>query len=386
MTVTAALIVAAGRGSRFGGGLPKQYARLGGAAVLRRTIEAFIRHPHIAAVQAVIHADDAALYAQATAGLALPPPVQGGATRQASVRAGLEALASIRPARVLIHDGARPLVSAAAITRVVEALGSARAALPALPVVDTLKRAGEGAIVAGTVERAGLWRAQTPQGFDFATILDAHRRFATLDLSDDTGLAEQAGIPVALVPGQEDNLKITTQDDLLRAERILAAAMETRTGTGFDVHRFGDGDAVTLCGVRIAHGRGLLGHSDADVGLHALTDAILGALAAEDIGAHFPPSDPRWRGADSGHFLAHAAELARARGGAIVHVDVTLICEAPRIGPHRAAMRARIAEILGIDVARCSVKATTTEGLGAFGRREGIGAQAVATLRLPAAP
>lgn len=386
MPVTAALIVAAGRGSRFGGALPKQYARLGGVPVLRRTLQAFARHPRVAAVLAVIHPDDAALYAGAADGIGLAAPVHGGATRQASVRAGLEALASLRPDLVLIHDGARPLVSPATITRVIDALATVRAALPALPVVDSLKRSSDGGFVAGTAERAGLWRAQTPQGFAFPAILEAHRRFAALDLSDDTGLAERAGIPVALVPGEEDNLKITSQDDLVRAERILAADMETRTGTGFDVHRFGDGDAVTLCGVRITHGRGLQGHSDADVGLHALTDALLGAIAAEDIGAHFPPSDPRWRGADSARFLAHAAELVRARGGTIVHVDVTLICEAPRVGPHRAAMRARLAEILAVDVARCSVKATTTEGLGAFGRREGIGAQAVATIRMPALP
>lgn len=384
MPVIAALIVAAGRGSRFGGELPKQYATLGGTPVLRRSLRAFADHPHVAAVQAVIHPDDAALYAQAAEGLALRPAVHGAATRQGSVRAGLEALADLRPDLVLIHDGARPLVSAAAITRVVETLANAKAALPALPVVDTLKRSSDGTFVTGTADRAGLWRAQTPQGFQFAEILSAHRHFAALDLTDDTALAERAGIPVALVPGEEDNLKITSQADLGRAERILAAATETRTGTGFDVHRFGEGDAVTLCGVRIAHGRGLAGHSDADVGLHALTDAILGALAAEDIGAHFPPSDPQWRGADSARFLAHAAALVRARGGAIVHVDVTLICEAPRVGPHREAMRARLAEVLGIEVARCSVKATTTEGLGAFGRREGIGAQAVATLRVPA--
>jgi 2-C-methyl-D-erythritol 4-phosphate cytidylyltransferase/2-C-methyl-D-erythritol 2,4-cyclodiphosphate synthase len=386
MTVTATLIVAAGRGSRFGGATPKQYARLSGTSVLRRTLDAFTRHPRIAASLAVIHPDDAALYDEAAQGLGLPAPIHGGATRQASVRAGLEALAAIRPDRVLVHDGARPLVSAATITRVVDALDTAPAVLPVLPVVDTLKRSSDGGRVTGTVERAGLWRAQTPQGFAFAGILDAHRRFAALDLSDDAALAERAGIPVILVPGEEDNLKITAQDDLTRAERILAAGMETRTGTGFDVHRFGEGDAVTLCGVRIAHGRGLQGHSDADVGLHALTDAILGAIAAEDIGAHFPPGDARWRGADSAHFLAHAAGLVRARGGAIVNVDVTLICEAPRVGPHREKMRARLAEILDIDIARCSVKATTTEGLGAFGRREGIGAQAAATLRMPALP
>jgi 2-C-methyl-D-erythritol 4-phosphate cytidylyltransferase/2-C-methyl-D-erythritol 2,4-cyclodiphosphate synthase len=268
---------------------------------------------------------------------------------------------------------------------VIDALAADRAVLPALPVVDTLKRSVDGRIVAGTADRAGLFRAQTPQGFSYPAILEAHRRFASLDLTDDTALAERAGIPVALVAGEEDNLKITSQADLARAARIVAADTETRTGTGYDVHRFGDGDAVTLCGIRIAHARGLAGHSDADVALHALTDAILGAIAREDIGAHFPPSDPRWRGADSARFLEHAASLAREAGGEIVNVDVTLICEAPRILPHRAAMRARLAEILGIDVARCSVKATTTEGLGSFGRREGIGAQAVATLRVATA-
>ena len=378
MPATIALVVAAGRGARFGG--PKQYASLAGLPVLRWSLAAFARHPGVDEVRAVIHPDDAAPYASAASGLALGAPIAGGATRQDSVRRGLEALAATPPERVLIHDGARPLVATATIDAVLGALASEEGAVPALPVEDTLKRSADGARIEATAPREGLWRAQTPQGFRFAGILAAHRAAAGLALTDDAAVAERAGLAVALVAGDAGNLKITTADDLARAAALLGAG-ETRTGTGFDVHRFGPGDHVMLCGVRIPHAAGLAGHSDADVALHALTDALLGAIGDGDIGAHFPPSDPRWRGADSALFLADAARRVRERGFALVNLDVTLICEAPRVAPHREAMRERLAAILGIGVERCSVKATTTEGLGFTGRGEGIAAQAVASVR-----
>ena len=381
---TVALVVAAGRGSRFGAGVPKQYAVLGGRPLLGHSLEAFARHPRIDRVKAVIHPDDRALYERAAAGLDLLEPAAGGATRQDSVRRGLESLEALAPEAVLIHDGARPFVEAAVIDRVLDALASAPGAIAALPVTDTLKHAQNDRI-AETIERAGLWRAQTPQGFRFADILAAHRaaEAAGAEVTDDAAVAERAGLPVALVEGAAENIKVTTQDDLARAERWLAAASETRVGQGFDVHRFGPGDHVMLCGVAVPHEAGLKGHSDADVGLHALTDAILGALGAGDIGLHFPPSDARWQDAPSAVFLGHARDLVAGRGGRIAHVDVTLVCERPRIGSHRAEMVARIAELLGIEPSRVSVKATTTEGLGFTGRGEGIAAQATATLRLP---
>ena len=378
----AALIVAAGRGNRAGPGAPKQYRLLGGEPVLRRTASVFSQHPAISSVLAVIHPDDRASYDAACGDLPkLRQPVTGGATRQASVLAGLEALAAEdQPDFVLIHDGARPFVSERLISACIAALASHQGALTALPVTDTIRRASEG-LAGETVPRDGLWRAQTPQAFRFSSILEAHRAAAGGDFTDDVAVAAAAGISVALVEGDEDNFKITTGADVERAERMLMRGGETRTGTGFDVHRFGDGDHVWLCGVKIPHAVGLEGHSDADVGLHALTDAILGAIGAGDIGKHFPPSDPQWKGASSDRFLAHAAGLARRAGAAISNADVTLICEAPKISPYTEAMRARIAAILNIDVSRISVKATTTEGLGFTGRREGIAAQAIATLR-----
>jgi 2-C-methyl-D-erythritol 4-phosphate cytidylyltransferase / 2-C-methyl-D-erythritol 2,4-cyclodiphosphate synthase len=380
-----ALIVAGGSGQRFGAERPKQYLDLLGKPILRRTVDAFLSHPRITGVQVVIDPAWRAQYDRAVAGLTLPEPVTGGATRQDSVRNGLEALAALAapPARVLIHDAARPLTDAATIGAVIDALDETPGAVAAVPVADTLKRGARG-LVGATVDRDGLWRAQTPQGFRFADILSAHRAAAGLALTDDAAVAEQAGLPVRLIPATEDNFKVTTPDDLTRAARVLMAGLgDIRTGTGFDVHRFTDGEFVTLCGLRVPHDQGLDGHSDADVGLHALTDAILGALAAGDIGSHFPPSDPRWRGADSARFLRHAADLVAERGGIIAHADVTIICERPKIGPHRAAMAARIADILGIAEDRVSVKATTTERLGFTGRGEGIAAQAVATIRLP---
>jgi 2-C-methyl-D-erythritol 4-phosphate cytidylyltransferase/2-C-methyl-D-erythritol 2,4-cyclodiphosphate synthase len=374
--------VACGRGERFGGDRPKQYLPLAGMPLLRHCLERLCRHPGIERVRVVVHPDDAALYAAATEGLDMLEPVPGGATRQDSVRQGLESLSEDPPEWVLIHDGVRPLIGPALIGRVRRALGAHAAALPVLPVIDTLKRGADG-VVTGTVDRTGLYRAQTPQGFSYAKILEAHRRFAGAAMTDDAALAEAAGLAVALVEGDEDNMKITEPADLARAERLLAAGWRTRVGLGFDVHRLVPGEGVILLGVRIPCPLGLSGHSDADVGLHALTDALLGTLGAGDIGSHFPPSDPRWAGADSAIFLSHARDLVAAAGGRIEHVDVTLICEQPRIGPHRAAMTGRLAEILGLAASRVSVKATTTEGLGFAGRGEGVAAQAVASVRYP---
>jgi len=374
---TLALIVAAGRGHRAGEGLPKQYRTLAGKSVLRRSVEVFLRHPRVDAVQVVIHADDRELYEEAVAGLALPAPAIGGATRQESVRRGLEAVACDR---VLIHDAARPFVGHDVIDRVLDALETEAGAIPAVPVADSLRRGTTH--VEGEVDREGLHRVQTPQGFRYADILAAHRA-ARAEATDDAAVLRAAGARVALVQGDEVNVKLTTSSDFARAEALLGAAMTSRTGSGFDVHRFGPGDHVWLCGIKVPHAQGLVGHSDADVGLHALTDAILGAIGDGDIGQHFPPSDPEWKGASSDRFLAHAAERVAARGGRIDHVDVTIIAERPKVGPHRDAMRIRMAEILGLRVDAVSVKATTTEGLGFTGRGEGIAAQATATVRLP---
>lgn len=386
MTI-AALIVAAGRGVRAGAGLPKQYQPIGGKPLLAHTIAAFAGHGAIDLIRVVIHPDDRALYTQAAAGFDLAEPIAGGPTRQASVRLGLEALASDRPSHVLIHDGARPFVSAAVIDRVLDGLKQSPGAIPAIAVADTLKRE-RGGLALGGVDRAGLWRAQTPQGFRFQDILAGHQKFSQAggDMTDDAAVAEAAGLEVALVLGDEDQFKVTTADDFARAERFLAFRLaDVRVGAGFDVHAFAAGKHAPLmiCGVEVAHDRALEGHSDADVGLHALTDAILGALADGDIGQHFPPTDPRWRGASSDQFLRHAGALVGARGGVIGHLDVTIICERPKLAPYRASMQARVAEILGLKLNQVSVKATTTEKLGFTGRGEGIAAQAAATLRLP---
>jgi 2-C-methyl-D-erythritol 4-phosphate cytidylyltransferase/2-C-methyl-D-erythritol 2,4-cyclodiphosphate synthase len=384
MTLAAALIVAAGRGSRFGGSVPKQYLPLAGTPVLRRAVLAFADHPAIGRVRVVIHPDDAPRCAAALAGLDIATPITGGASRQDSVRLGLESLADRPPGHVLIHDAARPLVDAAVISRVLAALATAPAAIAAVPVTDTLKRGttAGGGLVAATVARDGLWRAQTPQGFHFAPLLAAHRLLAGEALTDDAAVAERAGMPVTIVPGSEDNMKLTTEADFARAERFLAAGAEIRTGLGFDVHRFGPGDHVMLGGIAVPHDAGLEGHSDADVALHALTDALLGSIAAGDIGLHFPPGDPRWRGAASAGFVSHAARLVRDAGGSIVHVDLTIICERPRLGPYREPMRGAIAAMLAIPATRVSIKATTTERLGFTGRGEGIAAHALATVRL----
>jgi 2-C-methyl-D-erythritol 4-phosphate cytidylyltransferase / 2-C-methyl-D-erythritol 2,4-cyclodiphosphate synthase len=383
MSAVYALIVAAGRGTRFGGALPKQYLPLGAGTVLRHAVAAFAQHPRISGVQVVIRDEDRAIFDAATAGLPLLPPVPGGAERQDSVRLGLEALAPRDPARVLIHDGARPFPDAGLINRVIDALDRAPAAIPALPLGDTIKRVEDG-VIRETIDRSRLWRAQTPQGFHFRPILAAHRKSAGRVLTDDAAVAEAAGIAPVIVAGSEDNLKVTTANDLAAAERLLASRLgDIRVGQGFDVHGFAPGDHVMICGVAIPHEQGLAGHSDADVGLHALTDALLGAIGAGDIGMHFPPGDPRWRGAASERFVRHAAGLVRDRGGNIAAVDVTIICERPKIGPHRARMVEQVAEILAIPADRVSVKATTTERLGFTGRGEGIAAQAVATVRLP---
>jgi len=315
-------------------------------------------------------------------GLDILEPVAGGRTRQESVRLGLESLVSHNPRHVLIHDGARPFPAWSLIDQVVEALETHEGAIAAVPVTDTLKREAAGSVIEETIPRAGLWRAQTPQGFRFRTVLDAHRAFAEREVTDDAALLEELGLPVALIQASEENMKITNADDLDRAERLLAKSGETRVGTGFDVHRFGPGSSVRLCGVTVPHGAGLVGHSDADVGLHAIVDALLGAIGAGDIGSHFPPSEPQWRGADSAAFVSHAVGLISAAGGRIGNVDVTLICERPKIGPHREAMRETVASLLGVERDRVSIKATTTERLGFTGRGEGIAGQAVATVIL----
>ncbi|MEI9993569.1 MAG: bifunctional 2-C-methyl-D-erythritol 4-phosphate cytidylyltransferase/2-C-methyl-D-erythritol 2,4-cyclodiphosphate synthase [Rhizomicrobium sp.] len=383
MAGVAVLVVAAGRGERAGGPVPKQYAPLLGKPILRWTLEAFVRHPAVTAIQVTIGPNDEALYRETVAGLDLLPVLAGGATRQHSVMHGLEALAHRRPDYVLIHDAARPLVSAKLIDAVIAALqAGTEGAVPLLPVADTLRKRESGKWV--TVPRDGLLRAQTPQGFAFPKIFEAHRHFARESVTDDMALAELAGLHVEAVPGEDSNMKVTAPEDFALAEQHLRARLgESRTGMGYDVHRFTAGDHVWLCGVKVPHDHGLEGHSDADAGLHALTDAILGAIGEGDIGQHFPPTDARWRGAPSWKFLDHAASLVGAKGGAIVHCDVTIICERPKVGPHREAMRTRIAEILKLDPSRVSVKATTTEGLGFEGRREGLAAQAVATVRLP---
>jgi 2-C-methyl-D-erythritol 4-phosphate cytidylyltransferase/2-C-methyl-D-erythritol 2,4-cyclodiphosphate synthase len=378
-----ALVVAAGQGSRFGGAVPKQYLPLAGASVLRYAVSALAGHPRITDVLVVIRPEDRALFDRAVAGLGVLPPIGGGAARQDSVRLGLEALAPSRPDRVLIHDGARPFPDKALVDRIIDGLDRAAAAIPCLPLSDTIKRAESGTIQE-TIDRSSLWRAQTPQGFHFAAILAAHRAAVGRVLTDDAAVAEAAGLAPLVVRGSQNNLKITTADDLAAAERSIAARLgDVRVGQGFDVHPFAPGDHVSICGVKVPHSMSLAGHSDADVGLHALTDAVLGAIGAGDIGMHFPPSDPRWRGAASDQFLRHAADLVRAQGGIVAAVDVTIVCERPKVAPYRAAMVERIATILGIAPSRVSVKATTTEKLGFTGRGEGIAAQAVATVRLP---
>ena len=389
----ALVVVAAGRGVRLGADRPKQYLPCAGRPLLAHTIEALVAAHPFSASTVVIHADDRAHYEAAVARLspaaraAMGPPCVGGATRQASVRAGLEGLAAGDPAIVLIHDAARPFPSAALVGRAVAAAVAHGAAAPGVGLSDTVKQVDPAGLVLATPPRASLRAVQTPQAFRFPLIREAHRRAAeagVCDLTDDVAVAEWAGAAAFVFEGDPQNFKVTTMADLGAAEaRLNGGASETRVGQGFDVHAFAAGDHVWLCGVRLPHTHALSGHSDADVALHALADAIYGALAEGDIGAHFPPSDPQWKGVASHVFLAHAAERVRARGGVLVHLDATLICEAPKIDPHREAMRARVAEIAGLDAGRVSVKATTTERLGFTGRREGVACLASATLRLP---
>lgn len=391
---TAALIVAAGRGTRLASaGRPKVYLDVAGCSVLQRTVAAFAAHPAIDRTLVVIHRDDQAMYGAALGPLAarIEAPAFGGETRQESVRRGLEALARHKPRLVLVHDAARPFVGRHDIEAVVSALEVQAGAVLAEAVTDTIKRAGIDRRITETVPRDGLWRAQTPQGFDFAALLAAHQRAACegrSDFTDDAALAEWAGLSIGVVQASGVNLKITTPADLALAERLARdapMAWEPRTGQGFDVHRFVAGGHVWLCGVRVPHTHALEGHSDADVALHALTDALLGTIGDGDIGQHFPPNDPKWRGAPSHLFVTDAVRRVRERGGRISNADVTLLCEAPRISPHRDAMRARIAELLGIGIDRIGVKATTTEQLGFAGRREGMAAIALATVLLPTA-
>jgi 2-C-methyl-D-erythritol 4-phosphate cytidylyltransferase / 2-C-methyl-D-erythritol 2,4-cyclodiphosphate synthase len=384
---TAAILVAAGRGLRAGTGGPKQYRTIGGQPVIFRAMEPFCHHPQVAAVQPVVNPDDTAMFNDAVRGLPHAPPTKGGSTRQESVHAGLEALVATKPDIVLIHDAARPFVSAALISRAIGAASLTGAAIPAIAVTDTIKLVGSGGNVEATPERARLRIAQTPQSFRFDAILDAHRRAAREgrhDFTDDAALAEWAGLTVATFEGDVANMKLTTPEDFVREEARLASLLgDVRSGTGYDVHAFGDGDHLMICGVRVPHSRGFLAHSDGDVGLHALVDAILGALADGDIGSHFPPSDMKWKNAASDKFLKYAVERVSARGGRIANLEVTLICERPKIGPLRDTMRARIAEITGLDISRVAVKATTSERLGFTGREEGIAATACATIRLP---
>ena len=377
-----AIVVAAGEGLRAGPGEPKAWRRLGARPLVRWSVEALL-DAGAGEVVVVVAGDRLAAAEEALQGLQGWRAVAGGRTRAQSVQAGLAALGCGDETPVLVHDAARPFVTRAHIERLLTALADADGAIPALPVPDTLKR-GAGHVT-GTVDREGLWRAQTPQAFRFRTLTSAYgRRPAGQAPTDDAGVVEQAGGRVALVPGDPMLMKLTWPEDFLMAEQLAGARRIVRTGFGLDAHRFGPGEAVTLGGVRIAHDHGLIGHSDADAGLHALTDALLGAIAEGDIGQHFPPSDPRWKDAASDRFLIHAVKLAEAKGGRILSADLTLVCERPKIGPHRDAMRARIAELLGLPIDRVSVKATTTEGMGFTGREEGLLAQAVATVETPA--
>ena len=381
---TIALVVAAGRGSRFGEDLPKQYQDLAGMPVLTHAIRNLLECPGVDAVRTVIHPDDEPLYRRATQGLDLPPPVHGAATRQASVLAGLEALARESPGFVLVHDGARPLVTRTLVARVLGALEHADAVLPALPVSDSLRMV-DGTAVTGEVPRDALVRAQTPQGFRFDAVLDAHRRHASeAGATDDVELVRKAGGKVVWVMGEEDNLKVTLPDDLPRAARFLGHPLRRQaTGFGFDIHRTEVGRPLVLAAVSIPAPFGLSGHSDADVVLHALTDALLGTVGAGDIGVHFPPSDEQWRGAASSMFVRHALDLVAARRGRLDHVDISIMAERPKIGPHRPAMVASLQDLLGLTPDRIGLKAGTMEGMDAVGRGEAIAAQALATVSFP---
>ena len=386
----AAVIVAGGSGLRAGGEIPKQYQLIGGKPVIRWTLEAFLAHPQIDHVQAVIGTGHEALFAAATQGLALPSPVSGGASRQESCRLGVEAVAGLKPDRVLIHDAARPFISPHVISNVIAELDRADAVIPGLPVADTMKFAPDG-VIQRTVDRGSMWFVQTPQGFTFDKILAAHRRAVREGhtiFTDDAAVAEFDGMPVRITAGDQANRKLTTAHDVRVADKEVSARLfverpDVRTGQGIDFHVFEKGDGVTLCGVKIPYTEKLKGHSDADAAMHALTDAILGAIGEADIGKHFPPSDPQWKGAPSSIFLLKAMELLGGRKGIIANADLTILAEAPKIGPHIAAMKSVLAPLLQVAPDRIAIKATTTEEMGAIGRKEGIAAFAVATVRLP---
>ena len=384
-----AVVVAAGTGSRAGGEKPKQYQEIGGRPVVWWALKSFCDHPSIAHIQPVIGPGQDDLFASATQGLAIDPPVIGGETRQESCRRGLEAIARHQVTHVLIHDAARPFVSADLISRVIAGLQQHQSAIPGLAIADTVKKAPFGTIER-TIDRTGLWTVQTPQGFAFEAILAAHEKAAETgqsSLTDDAAVAELAGLEVAIIPGDAENRKMTTAADLAAADRALSASLndlpDIRTGIGIDIHPFAEGDHVMLCGVAIPHNHRLAGHSDADAALHALTDAILGAIGEGDIGMHFPPSDPQWKNAASAIFLSKAVDLVTRRGGKVGNVDLAILAEAPRISPHIPAMKARLAALLGIGEDRIAIKATTTEKLGFVGRGEGITAYAAVLVRLP---
>ncbi len=386
----AAVIVAGGSGLRAGGEIPKQYQLIGGKPVIRWTLEAFLAHPLITHVQAVIGEGHEDLFAQATVGLNIAAPVTGGASRQDSCRLGIEACTAVKPSQVLIHDAARPFVSPTVISNVITELANSDAVIPGLPVADTMKFAPDG-YIERTVDRGSMWFVQTPQGFTFDKILAAHRQAARDgrdSFTDDAAVAEYAGMPVRITAGEQANRKITTSHDVRVADKELSARLyverpDVRVGQGIDFHVFEAGDGVILCGVKIPHGAKLKGHSDADAAMHALTDAVLGAIGEADIGKHFPPSEPRWKGEPSSTFLLKAMDLLGARKGIIANVDITILAEAPRVGPHLVAMKAVLSPLLQVAPDRIAIKATTTEEMGAIGRKEGIAAYAIATVRLP---
>ena len=383
----AAVVVAAGRGTRTGLDYPKQYKVMGGSPMVRESLRVFTTHPEVDVVLPVIHPDDTVRFVTAAEGLDVARPVPGAATRQGSVHAGLEALSRDASAIVLVHDAARPFTSAALVSRAIAAVTKSGAAVPGLSITDTVKLIDDEGGVAATLNRAALRAVQTPQSFAYPALLDAHRRAAAAhrdDFPDDAALAEWAGLKVSVFEGERGNMKMTTADDFARAERDAQSLSDIRTGIGYDIHAFDTGgDHVWLGGVKIPHERKLAGHSDADVALHALTDAVLGALADGDIGVHFPPSDEKWRAASSDMFLKFAVERVKARGGQVSHLDVAIVAETPKVNPHRDEMRARIAQIAGVSIDRVGVKATTNEKLGAIGRAEGVAAYATATVRLP---
>lgn len=389
MTV-AAVIVAGGSGLRAGGERPKQYQFIGGRPVIWWTCRAFLQHPSVDHVQPVIGEGHEEMFAEATMDLDLPRAVIGGSTRQESCRIGIEAVGRHAPSKVLIHDAARPFIAPSLIDDVIGWLDRFPAVVPGIPVAETLKFA-PGGLVSRTVDRAGIWTAQTPQGFGYNAILAAYRKAEAeqaANLTDDASVAEHAGIAISMIPGQPDNRKLTTAEDIVSADRDMTLRNlyhlpDIRVGQGIDIHPFEPGDAVTLCGVAIPHSQRLKGHSDADVAMHALTDAILGTIGEGDIGTHFPPSDPQWKGAASRVFLAKAMELLSARQGLLANADITILAEAPKIAPHVAAMKAFLSPLLHLDPQRIAIKATTMEKLGAIGRREGIMAHATVTVRLP---